>query len=245
MKLTLDLDNIETSLRKRLGSHYGYHPDFDDGIQEALIQVWKDIQEGITDRSYLLNRGQVWFTSRVFGENHPWTGTPRREKHGFRKDSAYREKVANFRKEYRELHGEYPTIAETSRGTGLKESTVSYHVKKANTYSSAILTDDGGSRLARKAYIHHSLSDVEGETMESFIGVEGFEDAVIGESYFNTLVTQLDERARMVITLRYCYAMSNSEIGQQLWPEEKVTISRQRVNKAMKRGMTKLKELVQ
>lgn len=244
MKLTLDLDNIETSLRKRLGATFGYHPDFDDGIQEALIQVWKDIENGITDRQYLLNRGQIWFTSRVFGENHPWTGTPRREKHGFRKESAYREKVANFRKEYRELHGEYPTVSETAKCTGLKESTVSYHVKKSRTYSSAILTDDGGSRLHRKAYIHHSLNDVEGSEMESFLRVEGFESDVVGESYFTSLVSQLDERTRAVITLRYCYAMSNSEIGQQLWPEERVTVSRQRVNKAITRGMNKLKELV-
>lgn len=235
MTLTLELSSIEYSLRLRLGKHHGGHPDFEDGIQEALIRAWKDIEAGMTNRKHIMNRAEVWFRTRMFSNHHHWTGHEPRSHDGYRKESPVREKIMAYRQEFLQLHNRYPTTREAHKATGVSESSISYHVKKSKTYSSPIV--DAYNCIDEKSYwvLGYDETYIE-PTMESF------EETFVSDDAFNSLIENLTEFEKKVVTLRFRYGMSNRAIGRQLWPDVSVDTTQQRVNKAMHRAFKKLRE---
>jgi RNA polymerase sigma factor (sigma-70 family) len=243
--MTHDVKQLQKTIMKRM-ARWRDNPEWEDGVQEAFIRLWKDMEAGeITDYSYLVRRAAQWGRAYLYSSHHPPTGALPRERHGFSRATgdATREKMRAYMKDYELLHGNPPSLNQMSRDLGIHLSTIAAQHKKIKTQSfEYVKTEDG--RLDRRHYeatqmslsvdIFNSYGEFD-ESFSSFTATPGFEDDFIAQDNFNYLIRNLDDELKQIMVLIHVYGINQKRIGEMLgldpFPQAKVM---KRVTKAYK-----------
>lgn len=149
----LTVESVYTMIRRVTYSQIRHPYDREDVLQEALLIVWKAIEEGETDLGVL--RGKARNYGRQFLSKRGRTPTGSTSSGGRfgteeRSGTLAREKIRAYIQDYRKLHGRKPTDSETSRGLGMPLTSVRQHMNRLYLFAGAV----------DKADVHLMSSDV-------------------------------------------------------------------------------------
>lgn len=234
----IDFEELSGTIRKRITKLYGSHNECEDAIQEATIRAWKDIENGITDYGYLVNRGASWAKAFLFNSSHYPTGDLGRSTGGWTmpKSDAIREKIKLYMQEYKELHGREPSIRQIQKGIGTKVD-IARHIKTIKSSIGVLTRPNGGNRIDRSAYVYHPLPDfndqnddtqwVSNSDLPKYV-TPSFEEGTLSDASFISLVSRLDdEELKRVLVLYYVEDWSQKEIGVHLgYSHPQATVAR-------------------
>lgn len=217
-------------ITRKLQKYYGLDR-YEDGLQEAFIRAWKDIENGYEDYWHIVHRAVHWGRAFIFDsdrERHP-TGDLGRSREGQiqSQGEASREKIRNFCQEYRALHDKTPTHKVIAEGTGLTPKTVSHHVRRMKESRSSNIPIRR-NRLDRREFTQVHLSRLlwatageDSQSLSRFFSCDSFEDEIVGQKNFEDMVNLLpNEGMRQALTLRYVYGYTGREIGLALGASE-------------------------
>lgn len=232
-----DLPDIEDQVR-RIMWRWSSLNEFEDFVQEAVIQAWKDIT---SDTEYgdkhIMNRAIQRYRATALCDHHNFTGYQGRSQDGRYSIplSAVDEKVQAFRNEYASLHDGYaPTPTQIAKAIGLRvwqAKNSSERIKAyEQRYTSALIRDDDGSkRLDLAAYKHVAPPTTDGDVIQSTtlvraFGEPTFEDDLVDRITFDEDLERLfpgDTRAHVAMRWRHLDGMTTGEIGKRLFPHLK------------------------
>jgi hypothetical protein len=145
--LTLDetLSVVEGFIRKKFPL-LPAHPLQDDLLQEAQIKAWKDYMEGHNTKAICV-RAKYRIMNLMKADDpqytgEQWTGhiTQGRDHQDHKAGREAREKIEEFVKGYRKLHGHEPMIVEIAKATGIHRSNVKKHMDRMYLFSGPGLT---------------------------------------------------------------------------------------------------------
>lgn len=143
----------------------------DDVVQEGMIHAWEDIRAGKYTKSHIFHRASVWAFS-FSSTRRPPTGKPAisRDFMVNKYARASFEKVKNYRDEYFELHGKWPTAVHMSQVLGLSVSWVNKTVTQVKA----------GARPDPEKY-RNEHGDLDYTSAVAF-SIEAAQDRFVGES---------------------------------------------------------------
>lgn len=223
----INITELRRTIMKRMMRHRS-HPDFEDGLQEAYIRSWEDLQAGMDDYGYLVRRAAMWGRAYLYNSHHYATGDLGRDRTGMKRAAgeASREKIKNYIREYVELHGNTPTNVHVAEALGMSDSNVGIHLKILREQSFKVITrEEDGNRVDRGAYKYINISDLftnvddsEREDNENHkaLAVESFENEYLAEQGFLDLIEPLDDELKTIVILLHCYDWSQKEVGEYL-----------------------------
>ncbi len=247
----IDFEQLCTTITKRMYHAYGAHTNIDDAVQEAIIRAWRDVEDGITDYNYLVNRARIWGKAILFDAHHYPTGDLGRSREGTtrKRSDATREKIKLFVDEYKELHGEDPSIRQIQVGLGTKAD-ISRHLKTIKSHIPLILREgEGNNRINRAAYVFTSLPEsVEsnGASENEWSSNQGhkafstpsFEDESISYRDFIHLIDKIqDPEFKEIAFLYYHEDWSQKDIGVHLGyahPQSTVTRALKKIHEELR-----------
>lgn len=221
-----DYKSLEKYLRYKLKG-YRDNLEFEDGIQEGLIRAWKDTETGTYDENHTRNRALSWAHNFLYKDTQYATGDQGRSREGITKHStdATREKVKAFQDQHRALHGEVPTNAQVSQGTGLSVGVARYAAQTLKTQNQAKPTyyvdSQGKNRLDVQSYKKTPLyATVDGEEFLD-VRVENvyhftWESTLVDDDAFRSRIAPMDDRSKALLTLTHVYGYTHPEIGKIL-----------------------------
>jgi hypothetical protein len=203
----MTFEEMDSYLRKKV-ARFRDHPLWEDAVQEGRISIWNDLQEGVKEHPHMVFRGVLRARALMFNPTvHP-TGhvAIHTAGAGTRKNArgeATREKIRNYVKEYRSIHGEEPTQYRIAKDLGMDKTTVRSQILKMKSgetgwhHPGLPLTKDG--RVDLKALVFVELKFSGGEDRnDSDLGInepiqEGFEDSFVGSALAQEAMSRLTE----------------------------------------------------
>lgn len=141
----LTVESVYTKVRKVVYSRIRHAHDREDVLQEALLIVWKAIDEGETDVAILCGKARNYCRQFLSKRGRTFTGSttagskPGREE---TRAAVAREKMRAYITEFRALHGRKPNNSEISRGLGMPLTSVRQHMDRLYMFAGALTKED-------------------------------------------------------------------------------------------------------
>lgn len=203
----MTFEEMDSYLRKKV-ARFRDSPLWEDAVQEGLISIWQDMQEGTKEHPHMVFRAVLRARALMFNPTTHPTGHvavnnagpgSRRSARG----EATREKIREYLANYRKLHGEEPTQYRIAKDLGMDKSTVRSQIAKMKTgetgwfHPGLPLTKDG--RVDLKALQFVELKFSSGEDRDDNLGVNepiepSFEDEFVDQFVINELVNEAFSR---------------------------------------------------
>lgn len=230
-----DLSNIyeeaDRFVYKACFRYKPHHPElWEDGMQEGMIQVWRDLEAGETVKLKILRRAAL-AANRFFQRNGEYFfGKERKSREGLITSSSGRaaqEKVQAYLDEVLPVRGNvWPTNTEIAKATGLSRPTVVKIAKriKEGRVDHMVYREDG-----RRDWDFYKTVSVEelGRTSNIFAdnfnrhwsddtrmpSVE-FEDDLMAHHGFLDIVSQVNDHHKEVLYLYFVEGLSANEIAK-------------------------------
>jgi RNA polymerase sigma factor (sigma-70 family) len=243
------LERINKVIYKRMSRYLRYHPEWEDAVQEAYIQAWKDYQKGDWESDfYLINRACTWakaYLQSDRGGGRRGTGRAKSVGEGYSTADglAMCEKTRQYVTEYSKLHNSKPKPSVMAKALGISAEYGSVLLK---TYNEKLYAASIGNRddwqppvnMDTAAAEENSDTSTAGKRSNKFqeaITEKGFESSVISSDFFNWVCSQVGERHAQVLTMHFVYEMSAREIGEYYqYPKWPVQNGRKNINAAVK-----------
>lgn len=234
-----DLKEIERVVRRGI---IGYVTDdrFEDAVQEALIRAWKDMQEGNVESFWhCANRAKTWARSFLGKPHARATGAPKLTRDGqtTAHSTLVLSKVRNYIRDHIQLHEEHPTNTQIAQALGMNLHTAGLYVRKIRNgkYDHAIYDEREGPGRRRLAASFYSPTHITEESINhSVFAEEGFEDAILSEEYFNSILAQVDPENREVLYLRFVLGYTPTEFGRMKGAKHPGMAGQRIIDKAVK-----------
>lgn len=131
-----DMSNIyeeaERYLKSSLGRWKPHLPQlWEDAYQEGMIQVWRDVEAGVTPKLKIMRRAAMSAEKFFHRNGEYFFGKPRKSREGISTNSTTREKVQVFLEEYLPVHDwVYPTSTVVANALGIRPENAAQHLKR-------------------------------------------------------------------------------------------------------------------
>lgn len=214
-----DTKNIEVDLRRRL-SKYRNLPDWDDAVQEALIQTWRDQEErGITDPGQLRARGTLRGKAILMHQTGATGGSTmtghvgRKSTEGVSREKGERtrEKIRIFEEEFTRIHDRKPSGVEIMKGTGLSRDQVYGQLKKTSTGVSVPVKE-----VKLQALWNQEGAQDEDTTLAIQRSAIEWEQDLINQLTVQQLMLELTDRQRQAVYGTHWLRLSTRELATQM-----------------------------
>lgn len=130
-----DLSNIYTEaeayLKRALRKYNNHLPELiEDAIQEGIIQVWRDMEAGVTPKLKILRRAGLAANKFINRNGEYFFGKPRTSREGITANGTTTQKIKIFLDEYLPVHNwVYPSAIEVAKATGVSRTSVTAILK--------------------------------------------------------------------------------------------------------------------
>ncbi len=131
-----DMSNIyeeaERYLKSSLARWMPHLPQlWEDAYQEGMIQVWRDVEAGVSPKLKILRRAAMSAEKFFHRNGEYFFGKPRKSREGISRSSTTREKIEVFLEEYMPVHNwVYPTSAVVANAVGIRPENAAQHLKR-------------------------------------------------------------------------------------------------------------------
>lgn len=189
---------------------YRRHSEWEDLLQEGRLIAWAAFDTGVRDARTLLNKATNRAGSIVSGRSQP-AGKPEKS-HDFTRSEqgeATRYKIRSFLDQFVALHDRQPTHSEISRGVGIKTPNVKHHMNRL--YSGP--TSDEVRVIPIDDFYAHNPGE---HSLDMYAWEDSFEDETVDRLVVSDLMSQLREKERKAVHLRYWEDQSYPAITQAL-----------------------------
>lgn len=210
-------ENLEQYFKRAL-SRYVNLPDWEDAVQEAVIQYWKDTEAGVDNPDKCKARAVLRAKGILFNQTGAQNGVcmtghvGRKSTQGTRKPAgdASRDKIISYTKEFKSLHNREPGVMELSRGLGIGREAVSQHLRKIRSYG-GLSVPISEIKLERIA----ASDDLEAPLAVQLTAFE-WESTVVDQLSVRQLMSVLTEREKEVVFMFYWEDKSPSIIAKAM-----------------------------
>ncbi len=224
----VSFEEVCKTIEKTMSRHYRDHLEWEDAVQEAKIQAWKDWDNGLRDVRHLVNRARMCgkgYFSRDKGRRATGHAKASRVGHVTAAGDATRAKVQQYVEDYIQLHDAKPKIRDVAKAIGLSET---YASGVMRTMHQRKYAGEQGSRdnwADSKISLDSSFSgneeDLQTKTMIKATSIADFTDDIDSDSWFLGIIQRLQDwdvkystDYAELIFLRYYYDMTPTEIGK-------------------------------
>lgn len=227
-----DLSNIfneaEKYLKTSLKRYQNHLPELmDDAIQEGMIQVWRDVEQGGRDKIHILRRAKMKSETFFKRQGEFFFGKAPASRDGLRPNNSAINKVQVFLEEYLPVHNNvWPTGAEVSRAIGLTQNSA---VRALKAIREGRVDHMKYYENGRKDWDYYSTISV--ELLNTNTGNESnevnwtnnpklkelrteFEDDLLGDMNLIDLLNKLPDRSREALYLYLYVGYIPKDLGE-------------------------------
>lgn len=203
---------------------------WEDGLQEGMVQAWRDVEAGVEPKLKLLRRSAM--ASRRYFQRGGETsfGKPAISRTGITSLGSSIEKVQAFLDEFVPVHDRQPLAREVAEALGISRSGASTALKRIREgrydHMKYVQMNNGSNR---KDYTYYSTVNIEDFTedkphkegqSEDKLNILGRyaesspEDSVISNQYLMDIFKQLEPHHAEVLYLRFFQSYTTAEIAE-------------------------------
>lgn len=168
-----DMSNIygeaERFLKSTLGRWRSQLPElWEDAYQEGMIQVWRDVEAGVSPKLKILRRATMASERFLHRNGENFFGRQRKSREGISRNSGTREKVEIFLEEYMPVHGwVYPASKVVAEAIGITRENASQHLKNIREGRGDHMVYRADGRMDWNYYKTHSIETLMTSTSSS------------------------------------------------------------------------------
>lgn len=225
----------------------------EDAHQEGMIQVWRDMEAGVTPKLKILRRASLASEQFMKRNGEYFFGRARKSRDGLTSNSKAQQKVQAYLDETMPLRGNvWPTATEVSNALGITRDSAGAALRKIKEGRIDHMKYRPDGRMDWDHYQTHSVETLKvsgdaggnrhwSDNREfSRMFSQEFEDDIISKYNFIDLLEKIQFKYREVLYLRFVESWSSQEIGQYL-ATYKEGAEHQGANKRINRGLSQLR----
>ncbi len=234
---TDDLSNIYVEAEKYLWtsvkrySLYSYH-DLQEAVHEGMIRVWRDLEDGYTEKLHILRRAAMRSREILYTHNEQTLGKPRLSHEGT-SYSPIREKIQVYLAEYMPVHDNvWPKAKDVAAALGISKDSAAEQLRNIKTgkFNHGVMKQRKDGSFIKDADYYRPIS-VEGlnSNISSVEGSRQWTDSPLVSQYSETwenglidsldmaeYISELQPRYQQAIHLYFYLGYTYHEIGTYL-----------------------------